>query len=437
MTGKTDDTMARLRALHAGMPRNVSAAPAPKADARLTDFRTHPEYQKIAVAKGAGQMLSIESPFFRRTDAVDGTRVSIDGRWVESFSGYDYLSLNADPRLAEAVAEAVARYGVSARASRFVGGELDLHRQLDTELAAFLGTEDAVSTVSGHATNLAVIRTLMGRNDVVLVDSMAHNSVYEGLRASGADHMSVPHGDTGWLDDWLSKNRHRYERVLIVVEGLYSMDGDVADLPALVEIKDRHGAWLMLDEAHSIGVLGARGAGLAEECGVAPGRVDIVMGTLSKTFCSCGGFVAGSSTMVDIIRHAAPGFVYSVGLSVPNTAAALTALRILQAEPERVAQLRSRGALFHRLAGEAGLDRGLGQGYSVAPVIVADSIRATLVSNRLFADGVLAMPIIAPAVPDKQARLRFFLNAGHSDAAIAEAIEKTARHLAECGHVSF
>lgn len=436
MSGQMRDTMARLRALHTDMPRDVAATPKPRTPSPRTDFRTHPEYQKITVARGAGRMLQIESPFFRQTEAVEGTRVRIGGHWVENFSGYDYLSLNGDARIAAAVSGAVADLGVSARASRLVGGELALHRRLEEGLAAFLGQEDAIATVSGHATNLAVIRTLMGRGDVVLIDAMAHNSVYEGLRASGADHVTVPHGDTAWLDDWLTRNRGRHERVLIVVEGLYSMDGDAADLPALIEIKERHDAWLMLDEAHSIGVLGARGAGLAEKCKIAPDRVDIVMGTLSKTFCSCGGFVAGSSAMVDILRHAAPGFVYSVGLSVPNTAAALATLDILQAEPDRVARLRSRGALFHKTARAAGLDCGLGQGFAVAPVIVGDSIRATQVSNRLFADGVLAMPIIAPAVPDRQARLRFFLNAGHSDDAIEEAVAKTARHLAECGHVS-
>lgn len=435
MDGRLTDTMDRLRALHAEMPREVLGT-ATRAPSHLTDFRSHPDYQKVAVARGAAAALGLESPFFRRTEAVDGTRVLIGGRWVESFSGYDYLSLNGDPRLAAAVADAVARYGVSARASRLVGGELDLHRRLEHALVRFLGTEDALATVSGHATNLAVIRTLMGRGDVVLVDAMAHNSVYEGLRASGADHVTLPHGDIAWLDDWLARNRHRFNRALIVVEGLYSMDGDIADLPALVEVKDRHGAWLMLDEAHSIGVLGARGAGLAEHFGLAPERVDIVMGTLSKTFCSCGGFVAGSADMVDILRYAAPGFVYSVGLSVPNAAAALTALELMQAEPERVTRLRSRGALFHSAAQAAGLDCGLGQGFSVAPVIVGDSIRATQLSNRLLADGVLAMPIIAPAVPDRQARLRFFLNAGHEDDAIREAVEKTARHLDACGHVS-
>lgn len=435
MARTANDTMARLRALHADMPRDVPRA-TQKTDAGLTDFRTHPEFQKVAVARDAANALGLESPFFRRTEAVEGTRVRIAGRWVEGFSSYDYLSLNGDPRLASAVADAVSRYGISARASRLVGGELELHRQLEEALARFLGTQDAIATVSGHATNIAVIRTLMGRGDAVLVDAMAHNSVYEGIRACGSDHVTVPHGDTGWLEAWLSRHRDSYERVLIVVEGLYSMDGDVPDLPALIEIKERHGAWLMLDEAHSIGVLGSRGAGLAEEFGIEPGRVDIVMGTLSKTLCSCGGFVAGSADMVEILRHAAPGFVYSVGLSVPNAAAALTALELIQAEPERVAALRSRGSLFLETARSAGLDCGLGQGFSVAPVIVGDSIRATQLSNRLFYDGVLAMPIISPAVPDRQARLRFFLNADHEDVTVRQAVEKTARHLEQCGHVN-
>lgn len=430
MARRDGETMAHLRALHAQLPSDIPPSPADRPRTRPTRFRMHPDSQKIAIARSAATTLGLESPFFRRTEAVDGTRVRIDGRWIESFSSYDYLSLNGDPRLAAAICDAVSRYGVSARASRLVGGELELHRELEHELAAFLGMEDAVATVSGHATNIAIIRTLMGRGDAVLVDAMAHNSIYEGLRASAADHVTVPHGDLDWLEDWLSRHRHRFERVLIAVEGLYSMDGDVPDLPALVDIKERHGAWLMLDEAHSIGSLGTSGAGLAEEAGVDRERVDIVVGTLSKALCSCGGFVAGSADMVDILRHAAPGFVYSVGLSAPNAAAAMTALRLMQAEPERLSRLRSRGALFHDCASAAGLDCGLGQGFAIAPVIIGDSILATRVSNQLFMDGILAMPIIAPAVPDRQARLRFFLNAHHEDDAIRDAVSKVAHHLA-------
>jgi len=421
--------MARLRALHAEMPRDIAPLPGGARSTRRSDVRAHPEFQKVKVARSAAHMLEIESPFFRAADDVSGTRARIGGRWVENFSSYDYLSLNQDPRLVQAVADAVSQQGVSARASRLVGGELALHRQLEESLAGFIGTEAALATVSGHATNVAVIRTLMRRGDVVLVDERAHNSVFEGLRASDAHHLTMPHSDPEWLDDWLAANRDRFDNVLVVVEGLYSMDGDKPDLPALVEIKERHGAWLMLDEAHSIGVLGARGAGLCDEFDIPASQVDIVMGTLSKAFCSCGGFVAGSADIVDLLRHAAPGFVYSVGLSVPNTAAALTALSLLRAEPERVERLRKKSELFNQAARGAGLDLGPSDGHAIAPVIVGDSLRATRLSNRVFEDGYLAMPIIAPAVPDRQARLRFFLNADHGDEAIKEVVASVSSQI--------
>ncbi|NDK33932.1 aminotransferase class I/II-fold pyridoxal phosphate-dependent enzyme [Rhodovulum sulfidophilum] len=433
----TRDTLDRLRALHVGTPRNVAAPKPAAAGSGRADFTTHPAYRQVAVAQSAARALELENPFFRETHALEGTRVRIGERWVENFSGYDYLSINGDPRLAAAVGAAVAEFGVSARASRLVGGDLSLHRQLETGLARFLGTEAALATVSGHATNLAAIRTLTGPGDVVLVDSFAHNSVFEGLRASGADHVSLPHNDSAWLEDWLSRNRERYDRVLIVVEGLYSMDGDIPDLAALVRIKDRFEAWLMVDEAHSVGVLGATGRGLCEEAGIAPGQVDLLMGTLSKTFCSCGGFLAGSEAAIEILRHSAPGFVYSVGLSVPNTAAALTALEILEADPERVARLKARSARFLAASEAEGLDCGLGQGFAVAPLIVGDSLKATLASNRVFEDGFQAFPIIAPAVPNQKARLRFFINADHSEDVIDAAVASAAARIREVGGARF
>jgi len=431
MTEDRRATLERLRALHSGLPEGGASPARPTAPAPRTDMTTLAGYRQIRVAHEAAKALGLAAPYFRAAREIAGTRVRLGDRWAENFSSYDYLSLNDDPRLARAVAEAVGRFGVSARASRLVGGELALHGELERALAGFLGTEAALAFVSGHATNLAVIRTLTGPGDAVLVDSLAHNSIYEGVRASGADHVTVPHNDTAWLDDWLARNRDRHARVLIVVEGLYSMDGDRPDLAALVRLKERHEAWLMLDEAHAFGVLGARGAGSCEAAGIAPDRVDIIMGTLSKSLCSCGGFVAGSATLVDLLKHAAPSFVYSVGLSVPNAAAARAALDAIADEPERVARLRAVSARFLEAARAAGLDCGASEGHAVAPIIVGDSVRATWLSQQLLEDGVQVLPIIAPAVPNRKARLRFFLNAGHDEEAVRHAVERTAARIDE------
>jgi 7-keto-8-aminopelargonate synthetase-like enzyme len=318
-----------------------------------------------------------------------------------------------------------------------VGGNHALHGELETAIAQFIGTEAALSFVSGHATNQAVLRVLMGPQDLVAVDALAHNSVFEGIRVSGAAHVTFPHNDWQALDARLEAIRKDFKRILIVIEGLYSMDGDRPDLAAFVTLKRRHDAWLMLDEAHSFGVLGATGRGLCEETQTPVRDVDVIMGTLSKTLCSAGGFVAGSQVLIDLLRYQAPGFVYSVGLSIPNAAAALAALTALSDDPDRVGRLRAAGAAFLRKARSLGLDTGPATGSAIVPVIVGDSLRAVRVSARLLEAGFNVLPIIAPAVPERSARLRFFLNAGHHPAQIDAVLEHTARLLAEAREVTY
>ena len=437
MTADTRSKIDKLRALQAGMPTMASPTPRSNPHSKRTDFSTLSHLKQVSIARGTGSVLGFENPFFRRIERLDGIRAMIGGAWIQNFASYDYLSLNNDPRIAAAVADAVKDFGVSATASRLVGGDRPLHGELETRLARFLGTEDAIVTVSGHATNLAIIRTLMGPGDLVVADAFAHNSVFEGIRASGAAHATFAHNDLDQLSEKLDKTRDRYERVLIVAEGLYSMDGDVPDLAGLIALKERHEAWLMLDEAHALGVLGSEGRGSAEEAGIDVGKIDILMGTLSKALCSCGGYVAGCRDLVDALRYAAPGFVYSVGLSVPNAAAANAALHILEQEPERVAALRARSGQFRAAAQSAGLDTGGARGFAVAPVIIGDSLRAVWASNALLDRGVNALPIIAPAVPNKSARLRFFLNAHHPEEVVAKAVALTAEVVSEAAGQKF
>lgn len=431
-------TMQSLRASHA--KGGVEAGPSKRlrsSYSEKTDMKTVSAYQEFRLARMAADAMGIVSPFFRQIEAVDGVRIRIGDKWCENFASYDYLSLNRGGAVAEAAANASREWGVSATASRLVGGEFAFHAKLEDKLAGFVGTEAALVMVSGHATNHAILRTMLGPGDLVLVDALAHNSVFEGVRSSGAAHMSFPHNDDAWIDAKLEDVRDQYNRVLIVTEGLYSMDGDMPDLRRFVEIKERHDAWLMVDEAHSIGVLGATGRGICEEQGIDPGRVDIIMGTLSKSLCSCGGFVAGSQDLIDILKFAAPGFVFSVGLSVPNSAAAIAAVEAIEAEPERVQRLKELGKLFLAETRKAGLDAGLSQGVAVAPIIIGDSFRATWVSNKLLEDGYNVLPIIAPAVPNQSARLRFFLNADHSPDVIRAVIRATAARAAEAKTLKF
>ncbi|MBB5462649.1 7-keto-8-aminopelargonate synthetase-like enzyme [Paraburkholderia sp. Cpub6] len=239
---------------------------------------------------------------------------------------------------------------------------------------------------------------------------------------SGAKRPSFAHNDWQALDALLARVRRDYRRVLIAIEGLYSMDGDIFDLAQFVDIKRRHAAFLMVDEAHSLGVLGERGKGVREHCGVESGDVDIWMGTLSKTLAGCGGFIAGTQALIDIPRHLAPGFLYSVGLAPALAAASLAALERLIAEPERVARLRARGRQFIDEARAAGLDTGKSAGYAVVPIISGSTLKAAQWANAMFGEGINVQPIFYPAVEEKAVRLRFFICSTHEPEQISRTI---------------
>ena len=417
-----------------GGPERPAPRPAtptrPKAKPKAFDFATLSGHKQMRLQRSAADMLGIEVPYFREQEGYAGATCRIGGRELLNFSSYNYVGLNGHPKVREAAKAAIDRYGVSVSASRVVAGERDLHARFEAALARFYGTESAVAMVSGHATNVTTIGTLMGPKDAVLVDSFIHNSITEGVRLSGAQRVVFPHNDWAWVEDWLSRRRAEYDRVLICVEGLYSMDGDWPDLPRFVDVKTRHDAWLMVDEAHALGVLGETGRGLGELQGVDPGAVEIWMGTLSKTLSACGGYVAGSTALVEYLKATAPGFVFSVGLAAPLAAAATAALEVLEAEPERVAALNANGRRLLEAARAAELDTGSAMGSAVMPVIVGDSARAAMLADAVFKAGVNALPITFPAVPEKQARLRFFLTSEHTEAQIDRAVAVTAEALA-------
>lgn len=400
--------------------------PSLKEPGSRSNFDNHPALINLRMLTTAAERFGIGNPFFKLHEGVGGHRSCIEGKQYLNFSHYNYLGLNGHPEVNTAAQEAIERYGTSAGASRLVAGERPVQRQLEHALADIYGVEDCVVFVSGHATNVTTISTLFGRNDLIVHDSLIHNSVLEGIRLSGATRRSFPHNNLEALDTLLSSLRSRFERVCIIVEGVYSMDGDMPDLPALTHIKRRHGAFLMVDEAHALGVIGPTGKGLAEHYGLPGTDVDIWMGTLSKTLAGCGGYIAGSRALVDILKFAAPGFVYSVGLAPPLAAAALEALRIMLREPERVSRLRDRARLFLNLAGQHGLNVGTSQGFSVIPVILGSSRKAIMLSNQLFEHGINVQPIIHPAVEEKSARLRFFLSSMHSEDDVRHACQTTA-----------
>jgi 7-keto-8-aminopelargonate synthetase-like enzyme len=267
----------------------------------------------------------------------------------------------------------------------------------------------------------------------VIHDSLAHNSIMEGCKLSGATRRPFPHNDHAALDELLTNIRHQYRRVLIIIEGIYSQDGDIPDLPAVIEVKRKHQALLMIDEAHSIGVLGATGRGIGEHFGVDRADVELWSGTLSKALGGSGGYVGGSRELIEFLKYTTPGFIFTTGIAPAMAAAALAAIRTIRNEPEHLRRLHDLSALFLNLAREAGLDTGDSEGTPVVPCIVRSSATALKLSNALLRRGINANPILYPAVPEHKARLRFFITSCHSEEQIRYTVKVLAEELALLG----
>ncbi|MEO1210493.1 MAG: aminotransferase class I/II-fold pyridoxal phosphate-dependent enzyme [Cyanobacteria bacterium J06638_20] len=390
-------------------------------------FAQFPEY--LSLRQDLDRVEKMGNPFFDLHEGVCRDTSRIDGKTVINYSGYNYVGMSGDPAVSRAAMEAIAHYGTSVSASRVVSGDRPIHRELEQEIAAFLGTEDCIVYIGGHSTNVTTIGHLLGAKDLILCDALSHNSVREGCNLSGATVMEFPHNDFQALEALLREYRSQFEKVLITVEGVYSTDGDIPPLPEIVALKQQYKALLLVDEAHSIGVLGATGRGVSEHFGIPAQAVDLWMGTLSKSFASCGGYIAGCKEIVEYLKYTAPGFVFSVGMSPANTGAALASLRLLQAEPQRVAQLRARSQFFLQLAKQQGLNIGMSEGTPVIPIIVGEPHRAVVLAHRLLERGINARPMIYPSVPFNASRLRFFITSLHSESQISQTIATIAEEL--------
>ena len=400
---------------------NAAAAQIPDEWAR---FDALPAYQQLRVLQVGAERLGIKTPFFQLHEGVSGRTTKVGDRPCVSFSSYNYLGLCGHPEVNEAAKAAIDEQGTSVSAARPVGGERALHRDLEDDLAALYQVDACLTFVSGHATNVSTIGCLFGPADLIVHDALIHNSALVGAQLSGAARRVFPHNDLDALDRLLTEERRNFQRVLIVVEGIYSMDGDYPDLPQLIEIKRRHKAFLMIDEAHALGVMGPTGRGIQEHFGIDGRDVDIWMGTLSKTLAACGGYIAGDHALIEHLKIAAPGFLYSVGMSPPVAAAARTALAIMLREPERVERLQHNGRFFLELAQQAGIHCGTSTGLAVVPAITGSSSRAIRLTNDLREHGVSAQPIVYPAVKEKAARVRFFINSQLTDEDIAFAVKQ-------------
>ncbi len=343
-----------------------------------------------------------------------------------SFGAYDYLGLGSDPRVRQAAAAAAVTQGVGVSASRMIGGERDFHGKLERELAAFVGAEASLCLVSGYLTNLSLVSHLLQSRDLLVIDELSHNSIVAGAAGSRANTLTFRHNDLDHLDEILATHRPAHGQCLIVVEGLYSMDGDVPDLPRLLALKRAHDCWLMVDEAHSVGVLGETGRGLSEHWGTDPREIDLIVGTLSKAFASCGGFVAGEARVLEWLHFSLPGFVFSVGMAPPIAAATGMALQIMREEPWRVARLRALSRHFVAEALRLGLDCRPSGGCGVVPLFFRDNAETVLAAEALLARGFYCPPIVQVGVPRDQPRLRFFLSVNHREQHITAALESVA-----------
>ena len=415
------------------VPTETGLKPADSRKILDEDYRFDqlPEYRRLKRTMAQFELTGVPNPYFSVHEGIVRDTTTIAGRKLISFASYNYLGMSGDPAVTQAVIDAATQYGTSVSASRLVSGEKALHGRLERELAEWVGAEAAVVMIGGHATNETTIGHLVGPGDLIVHDALSHNSIVQGAILSGARRRPFPHNDWQALEDILAEVRASYRRILVVIEGVYSMDGDFPELPKFIEVKNRHKCWLMVDEAHSVGTMGPTGRGIGEHFAVNPRDVDIWMGTLSKSFGSCGGYIAGSNALIELLKYTAPGFVFSVGLSPTNAAAALASLEILKKNPQRVTTLHQRASLFLSEARKRGLNTGDSNHTPVIPVITGNSLHALLLSRKLFEAGVNVQPILYPAVDESAARLRFFVNCTHSEEQIMYTVEKAAEALVD------
>ncbi|MCB9676639.1 MAG: aminotransferase class I/II-fold pyridoxal phosphate-dependent enzyme [Alphaproteobacteria bacterium] len=395
------------------------------------DPTTWPALKDIDMRLQMAQATGIKNPYFTVHQGTARNITHVDGRELINFSSYNYLGLSGDPRVVEATQAAVAKFGTSVSASRVASGERPFHGDLEKLLAQCQDVEDTLVFTAGHATNVTTIGHLLKPGDLVMHDELIHDSALQGIKLAGCARRGFKHDDPQDLENQLRELRRHYERVLIVVEGVYSMDGDICDLPAYVAIKKKYGCMLMCDEAHSFGVIGKTGCGAREHFGIPGSDVDIWMGTLSKSVASCGGWIGGSAALIRYLRYTAPGFVYSAGITPANGMAALRSLELMLEEPWRVEKLQRNAAFFHDELVKRGIDTGPALGGSaVVPAVTGNSLHALLLSQRLIEQGVNVQPIVYPAVADDAARLRFFLSSTHTEDQLRHSAELVATTLA-------
>jgi len=389
----------------------------------ITRFEDAPEYKVFKQREEALIAGNSENPYFICNESPLLDTSMVNGHEVINFGSYNYVGMSGRAEVNAAAKAAIDKYGTSASGSRLLAGEKQIHQQLEKAIAEWKHAESALVCVSGHATNVNIVGNFCGKNDLILYDALAHNSIEQGCRLSDATTKPFPHNNIAALEHILKAQRRFFEKVLIVIEGAYSMDGDIADVPAFVALKKKYGCFLLVDEAHSACVIGEHGGGVDEYFHLEPDDIDIKMGTLSKGIGTCGGYLAGKESIINYLKYNLPGFVFSVGLSPALAAGALAAIQQLQKNPSIMENLHHNIRVFADETKKRKLDLCLAGETAILPIVIGKDEDAFRLSSELARRGIIVPPAVYPAVPKNSARLRFCVISEHKPEQIVYALD--------------
>ena len=369
-------------------------------------------------------------PYFREIQSDQDTEVQIDGKKVLMFGSNSYLGLTNHPKVKEAAIAAIKKYGTGCAGSRFLNGTLDIHTELETRLAHLVNKDAALCYSTGFQVNLGVVSILGGRHDYLLLDELDHASIIEGSRLSFAKVLKFTHNDMDALECKL-KVCHKDHIKMIVVDGIFSMEGDIIKLPELVRLAEKYNASVMVDDAHSLGVLGKNGSGTASHFGLTD-KVDLIMGTFSKSFASLGGFIAADKEVINFIKHNSRSLIFSASMTPSSAAAVLAAIDIMVNEPERIKHLWDMTAIAINGFKSAGFDTGKSES-PIIPLFIRDDIKALQLTQILLADGIFVNPVVSPGVPKEDSLIRYSLMATHTSKQVEISIEKITKAAKSLG----
>ncbi len=369
-------------------------------------------------------------PYFRTIESEQDTVVKIQGKDILMFGSNSYLGLTTHPKLKEASKAAIDKYGSGCAGSRFLNGTLDLHLELEERLAKFVGMDGALVFSTGFQVNLGVLSSITGRHDYIIIDELDHACIIDGSRLSFSKVLKYRHNDMASLETVLQ--RCEPDRVkLIAIDGVFSMEGDIAKLPEIVSLAEKYNANIMIDDAHGLGVLGKNGRGTADHFGLT-NKVDLIMGTFSKSLASIGGFIAADHSTINYLKHNARSLIFSASIAPANAASVIAALDIMESEPERLEKLWANTDYAMKLIKDAGFDTGHSE-TPIIPIFIRDDYKTFMMTKILLERGVFVNPVVSPAVASSSALLRFSLMATHSFDQIEEGVSKIAKVAKEVG----